>query len=61
MDDLNPYAPPVDLTSQTTLNDEVRYFRDGDFLAVRDGAELSMVCMLTNGLLETGPQHPSPF
>jgi len=48
MSDLNPYAPPTILAGATRLDESLRYFSDGKFLVVRDGAELPELCMLTN-------------
>jgi len=53
--DTNPYAPPAENSlppslpgSSATLSSDVLFFRDGDFLVVRDGAELPAVCVRTN-------------
>lgn len=48
MDDLNPYTAPADLAARMTPDETVSYLRDGDFLVVRDGAEMPEVCLLTN-------------
>ena len=44
----NPYAAPADLSAAPGIPDVALYFRDGNFLAVRNGAELPSVCMITN-------------
>ena len=46
--EINPYAPPVETTLPPVLAPALFYFCDGDFLVVRDGAELPHVCVRTN-------------
>lgn len=48
MSEPNPYAPPADLQTLPAVDDGVRFFRDGRFLVVRDGAVLPEVCVITN-------------
>ncbi|MCW1887203.1 hypothetical protein OKA04_20865 [Luteolibacter flavescens] len=50
----NPYAPPFEDGSLTPpVAGDALYFRDGEFLVVRNGAELPPVCVRTNAP-ETG-------
>lgn len=44
----NPYAPPAEASVPPTLPSDVFFFCDGDFLVIRDGAELPNVCLRTN-------------
>ena len=44
----NPYAPPVEASAPPAIPSDVFYFRDGDYLVIRDGAELPNVCLRTN-------------
>jgi hypothetical protein len=47
--DINPYAPPAEASLPPSLpTSDVFFFRDGDFLVVRDGAVLPPVCLRTN-------------
>jgi hypothetical protein len=44
----NPYAPPVQASQPLSPPGDVFFFREGDFLVVRDGAVLPTVCLRTN-------------
>jgi len=46
--DINPYAPPAETSHPLPETSEVAFYCDGDFLVVRDGAELPPVCLRTN-------------
>lgn len=48
MNDTNPYAAPADLQIHPAVDDGVRFFRDGRFLVVRDGAVLPEICVIHN-------------
>ncbi|MCW1887202.1 hypothetical protein OKA04_20860 [Luteolibacter flavescens] len=55
--DENPYAPPAETSPPPDLYNPFNsayYFRDGDFLVVRDGAELPPTCMRTNAPADAG-------
>jgi hypothetical protein len=44
----NPYAAPSNLASLPEVPADTLFFRDGQFLVVRDGAVLPHVCVVTN-------------
>lgn len=46
--DSNPYAPPAETSLPPSPTSSVYYFCDGDYLVVRDGADLPPVCVRTN-------------
>ena len=44
----NPYQAPVDLAGALAYDAARKFYREGDFLVVRDGAELPNRCIHTN-------------
>ena len=44
----NPYQAPVDLAGALAHDDSRKFYREEDFLVVRDGAELPNRCIHTN-------------
>jgi hypothetical protein len=54
MSETNPYAAPADVQTIVDVDNGVKFFRDGRFLIVRDGAELPETCVVTNEPAESG-------